>query len=125
MVKYGLETRLSEREMSAVVVVGLHCFVFRYSFRIVLHSVNVPSRHVSMEGVLLDPMTSNRITAQPLLFQYRLRFTGLFIGDRRYEQRRLSWVRNGASRVGDLTLIRIGTFHLPLYHGMPPFIQQL
>ena len=43
--------------MSAVVVVGLHCVVFRYSFRILINSVDVSSRHVSMEGILLGPMT--------------------------------------------------------------------
>ena len=57
MVKYGLETRLSEREISAVVVVGLQHVVFRYSFRILIKSVDVSSRHVSMEGILLGPMT--------------------------------------------------------------------
>ena len=114
MVNYGLETRSSERETSAVVVVGLKHVVFRYSFRILLNSVDLSSHHVSMEGVLLGPMTSNRISAQPVRLQYRLCFTGLIIGHERYQQRRLFRVKHRASRVGDLIIFRIGTSkHIP------------
>ena len=59
-----METRLSERELPAVVAVGLQRVVLRYSFRILLNAVDVLSRHVPVDGVLLGPTTSNRIIAR-------------------------------------------------------------